>query len=193
MSKLWQLHTSCKTPSQEIKIPNKNVIKVDYDSQIKAFLLIFCLPSCKMHNTTTLGNQSAGLVLQHCVCLALHGVAACMKGGVDQFQQQTAWCHFWCDFAGLLHSRATTQRGSAIFAQDCFFLFQSATDGALNKRLSQSVHSTPIHPHGSLLNWALVCLQRTLYYISCEHSADCYLAFWAVFRPGKTLFQRHVL
>lgn len=42
-----------------------------------------------------------------------------------------------------------------------FFLFQSATDGALNKRLSQSVHSTPIHPHGSLLNWALVCLERT--------------------------------
>jgi len=71
-------------------------------------------------------------------------------------------------------------------AQRNYFLIQSARDGALNKRLTQSVLST--HTHGSVLNEKLWCLQRSVISPVSTLGWLFYLAFCSVFRPGKTLF-----
>jgi hypothetical protein len=68
-----------------------------------------------------------------------------MQDGVDQFQQQTACVIFDAipqDYF-TAERRHSSDRGFLPFAaQRNYFLIQSARDGALNKRLTQSVLST---------------------------------------------------
>lgn len=90
------------------------------------------------------------------------------------------------------HSRATTAaaRLLTICSQRNYFLIQSARDDALNKRLTQSVlqHTHTAQCSMKSLGACKKDAQRSVISAESTRPAVLYLAFCAVFRPGKTLF-----
>jgi hypothetical protein len=130
------------------------LIEVKRPSRITTNLTSLLL-SCKMHNNATLGNKISRLA--RALCFWLRVLPSACKTELISFSSKLL-----VSFLTRFH-RITSQPSDdsePFAAQRNYFLIQSARDGALNKRLTQSVLST--HTHGSVLNEKPRRLQRSV-------------------------------
>lgn len=133
-----------------------------------------------MHNNATLGNKISRLA--RALCFWLRVLPSACKTELISFSSKLL-----VSFLTRFH-RITSQPSDdsePFAAQRNYFLIQSARDGALNKRLTQSVLST----HTRLSAQWKASAPAKIRNITSEHSADYFISRFALFSVlGKLSF-----